>query len=283
MKTLFFLLMPLFLFSQSIMFLGVDNNEEACISTWTYEICKYDDPKISHVVFGLCNNLCINSLQITTIGDFFEIEWGNDPRTSLCGLKFGDPYNEDFDCEVISYTIDGIYNTSYIDVAFKSGQEIEYRLVEGPNPYQDCGDVCELLPVILTEFYVVYDENNAHELHWSVFDETNFSHFELEHSRDGILWNLIGTINNKGGANSYNYFCIPEYGENYYRLKMVDINGEYSYSNITQLRGLVKPMELKDVTIYEMDGKLITYSSIYKTGIYYIYYRGSTKKVYIIK
>ena len=75
---------------------------------------------------------------------------------------------------------------------------------------------------------------NAIELRWGTASESNNSHFELERTLDGENWLSIGTI--EGSLNSQEAIEYsfkdpkPFYGLNYYRIKQVDIDGIFTYS-----------------------------------------------------
>jgi hypothetical protein len=59
-------------------------------------------------------------------------------------------------------------------------------------------------------------------------------HFEIEYSKDGIDFLSIGSvspINNINGA-KYNYPVPQNMGSGYYRLKMLDIDGKFKYSDV---------------------------------------------------
>ena len=91
-----------------------------------------------------------------------------------------------------------------------------------------------ILPIYLTSFDGDNIKRNNH-LYWITEQEINSSHFEIERSKDGINFNKIGTLN---AININPYEFIDEntfIGYNYYRLKMVDIDGSYSYSHTIAL------------------------------------------------
>lgn len=91
------------------------------------------------------------------------------------------------------------------------------------------------LSLNLVDFYSKPSES-ATELHWKSMNETDFSHYDLERSEDGKIFSKIARIEGKGSPN-----VASSYRQNdvkisnkivYYRLKMVDLNGEFSYSKI---------------------------------------------------
>ncbi len=101
--------------------------------------------------------------------------------------------------------------------------------------YQHGNDVL-ILPVELTEF--TGKQNNTHiDLFWSTLTETDNDFFEIEHSSNAARdFYPIGTVK---GANTtlekqeYTFtHTKPQEGNNYYRLKQVDLNGEYINSPV---------------------------------------------------
>lgn len=76
--------------------------------------------------------------------------------------------------------------------------------------------------------------NNGVTLTWQTVNEVNNSHFNVLHSVDNKVWNTIEKINAKGlSNNTYTYrHAQPTLGSNYYKLQQVDINGDFSYSEI---------------------------------------------------
>jgi len=98
-----------------------------------------------------------------------------------------------------------------------------------------------ILPVTITAFN---GENagNINKLYWNTSSETNSKGFELERSADGISFTRIAFVATKAnGGNSttslnYTYDDKrPLVGANYYRLKQIDNDGKYAYSNVVLL------------------------------------------------
>lgn len=106
------------------------------------------------------------------------------------------------------------------------------------------------LPVELTSFESKVLDNNSVILFWQTASEENNSHFIIEHSRDGQRFNEVGKEMGMGSTtNAHTYNMRHERlskGYHYYRLKQVDFDGKYEYSNIitAQLK-----LTLADVTI----------------------------------
>jgi hypothetical protein len=91
------------------------------------------------------------------------------------------------------------------------------------------------LPVELISFTGI-SEGTHNSINWKSAVETNFRHYELENSDDGINFNKIVTVNPIGNlsiANNYNYLDFSAYSPiTYYRLKMVDLDYTFEYSDI---------------------------------------------------
>lgn len=94
------------------------------------------------------------------------------------------------------------------------------------------------LPVTLLNFSVSKSGNNA-ELNWSTSTEQNTFRFELESSKDGILFNKIGEVKAAGNSSSpvnYSFKDVRSLkGINYFRLKQVDVDGKFILSAIKKL------------------------------------------------
>ena len=88
------------------------------------------------------------------------------------------------------------------------------------------------LPIDLNNFEAKENDCDV-DLKWTTLSETNFSHFELERSETGDEFELIDMIrsNDTNGENQYLYKDESANHLNYYRLKIVDIDGTFTYSN----------------------------------------------------
>ena len=86
----------------------------------------------------------------------------------------------------------------------------------------------EALPVELVSFNGSCNGSDI-EINWQTASEYNSSHFDLEYSRDGLYWSVLGTIESSVMSTELkDYFFIHENAPsdiNYYRLSQVDIDG----------------------------------------------------------
>jgi hypothetical protein len=110
-------------------------------------------------------------------------------------------------------------------------------LVYGPSTLSTGGLVSGTpLPVVLSGFAAVLNSDGSAGLSWKTEQEENSSRFEIERSADGAAWSTIGTVQAKGNSSSvssYSYTDINTIqGTNYYRLKMIDLDGSAVYSDV---------------------------------------------------
>jgi len=85
------------------------------------------------------------------------------------------------------------------------------------------------------------------QLQWATSSEVDMHHFEVERSTDGINFRRIGKILSKGDVNlraEYTYLDIlAEKGSNFYRLVIIDKDGNFTYSKIITI-GVEKGISL---------------------------------------
>lgn len=95
-------------------------------------------------------------------------------------------------------------------------------------------NIPEALPVELINFGAVENRDQV-DLSWTTASEINNELFVIEHSNDGNEFREIGIIEGTGTTSSIqNYYFShkqPSVGANYYRLKQVDYNGDFEYTN----------------------------------------------------
>ncbi|MFP5040575.1 T9SS type A sorting domain-containing protein [Parasediminibacterium sp. JCM 36343] len=92
------------------------------------------------------------------------------------------------------------------------------------------------LPLNLLAFSAKKLPNGNVGLQWQTANEINTAKFLVEAGTDGAAFKPIGEINAKGaGTNSYSFTDNASLSTNYYRLKMIDKNGSFTYSNIIKI------------------------------------------------
>ena len=151
---------------------------------------------------------------------------------------------------------------------------------------------CWPLPIGLRNFYANYNKNSGlNEISWATANEQNNKSFTLEFSSDGIIWNELKTVSGAGNSNIVIQYPtiqhLSPYFSTYYRLKQIDFDGKYEYSNnincrksIHQLNAFQCFYSLKNdqivvkfdgitdekysIELYNMNGILV-YSNNYKS------------------
>ena len=74
--------------------------------------------------------------------------------------------------------------------------------------------------------------NGMANLQWQTAEESNFSHFEIEKSTDGVLYHTLGKVPAKGSYSTYTLNTVQQEPTAYYRLKQVDLDDSHEYSRI---------------------------------------------------
>ncbi len=94
------------------------------------------------------------------------------------------------------------------------------------------------MPVELMAFTGEH-HNGMNYLNWSTATELNNDHFVLERSEDGLKFEPLAKVQGAGTtveAQYYDFIDIaPKLGINYYRLKQVDLDGVFEYSNVISI------------------------------------------------
>ncbi|MEP6683239.1 MAG: T9SS type A sorting domain-containing protein [Parafilimonas sp.] len=126
-------------------------------------------------------------------------------------------------------------------------------------------DDCSILPVNIFNFGGFVKDNKAY-LNWSTASENNNKGFYIERSKDGRNFTSVGFVNGAGNSTqikNYTYTDLTLKDMNvtttYYRLKQVDLDGKYSYSNVLSLnlKNLLQwrlyPNPVKDIATVELN------------------------------
>ena len=109
----------------------------------------------------------------------------------------------------------------------------------GSVPYANAGNLAffdgSTLPITLLSF-TAQKNGNTSLLQWKATNEVNNSYFSVEHSSDGTNFQPIGRVAGHGTISTEQKYQFndnnPVKGLNFYRLKQVDYDGNYTYSNI---------------------------------------------------
>ncbi|MFC4263410.1 T9SS type A sorting domain-containing protein [Ferruginibacter yonginensis] len=99
---------------------------------------------------------------------------------------------------------------------------------------------CLVVPVTLLNFQAINNLTNV-GIRWKVTGQQNLEKYELEHSFDGSNFRWLTTVMPQigSGDKTYNYTDFESLKSNakqiYYRLKSIDFDGKFSYSNIATI------------------------------------------------
>ena len=106
------------------------------------------------------------------------------------------------------------------------------------------------LPVVLTPLKGYYSKGVSH-LYWSSLQESNSSHFEIERSTDGINFYQVGKVIAKSSSDKEVDYSFDDLrsnaGINYYRLKLLDKDKQFQYSNIQVLNVNIKGIDITGI------------------------------------
>jgi len=161
---------------------------------------------------------------IYKIGEF-RITGLNDPATVDAGLAWVS--NGPIPTDVYSYNTNTL-NGEQANLEFENGQ---------------CAST---LPIALLTFDG-WNEGDYNQLVWKTATEENSDYFEVQRSINGTDFVRIGQMQAAGNSSQNRSYDFrdnqPVVGIGYYRLKMVDLDGSFEYSNVIAI-----PVKLRDNT-----------------------------------
>lgn len=119
--------------------------------------------------------------------------------------------------------------------------------------YTECinsgSTTCEptILPVTLL-YFTATEQATAIEINWAASKAWDFSHYELQRSRNGKDFEWVATIDAEENTDHTTEFSYtdrqPHSGTSYYRLKAVDIDGKYEYKGMEVVQFISKNFEV---------------------------------------
>ncbi|OJV19698.1 MAG: hypothetical protein BGO21_21795 [Dyadobacter sp. 50-39] len=140
------------------------------------------------------------------------------------------------------------------------------------------------LPVTLARFKGSLLDN-AVSLSWTTSEEAGSSHFDIERSGDAKEFVQLGRVQAKGNSTAtqqYKYLdSKPLAGNNYYRLRMVDADGQFEYSRMIaidngassvafellgnpvagkEIKFVLKNENASNVSLFDLSGKAVRFS-----------------------
>lgn len=168
--------------------------------------------------------------------------------TPISGLTLGggtvdydivlNPGNAASNCSGVSYVVlkDGTYSgTNTCGPNFSNSFTSVPRYNFTSFSTFRIGATMSPLPVELLSF-TGNDLSGVNHLYWTTSMEKNASHFEIERSADAVSFEFLTTVQAAGNSDiPVNYTTKdpnPFLNGTYYRLKMLDLDGVFKYSNV---------------------------------------------------
>lgn len=169
-------------------------------------------------------------------------------------LKVEDHTNGTISCETeATLTVANSWQTLVFDFANEAGGTAPLNLANNYNKasiffnfgvtgatagertyyFDDVKFGADIIPVELTSFSAVVNGSSV-TLNWATATETNNRGFEIQRSSNNKDFSTVAFINGKGTTTSlstYSYTDANLSGKYSYRLKQVDLNGTFAYSN----------------------------------------------------
>jgi|GEM_PF-6450297 len=153
------------------------------------------------------------------------------------------------------YVENGGHLTPYLNANAKAcnvGHNLEGGFGDGTTTSRsayDCNVIDDVefcasstLPVELVGIKAEQEGTNV-LLTWATASESNNSHFDIEFSRDALNWTTLGTVLGSGNSSGfeeyeYEHADVVTLSEEilYYRLKQVDLDGVFTYSDIAAIK-----------------------------------------------
>ncbi len=98
---------------------------------------------------------------------------------------------------------------------------------------------CSVLPVELVSFMGIKNSRGNNQITWTVAQEIDVEGYDIQHSPDGANRETIAKIDAKNTQEKHNYTREDQIHKesSYYRLKMVDQNQSFVYSDIIFIKG----------------------------------------------
>ena len=116
----------------------------------------------------------------------------------------------------------------------------------------------QVVPLTLLSFQATPNvAQRSAMLTWKTASELNTSRFQIEMSEDGSRFNLVSNVNAIGqGSNSYSSIIPMQWQIAYFRLKMIDRDGSYRFSDIRKVKLPANPEGFSILVNPAREGKI---------------------------
>lgn len=149
---------------------------------------------------------------------------------------------------------------------YDNGETEDYRVLVDNFP----------LPVQLVSFTADAIDNKYVKLDWKTVDETNIEGFQVERSKDGLDWTVVGFVPSNGSQTANNYTIndnSPHRGTSRYRLRIKQASTAERYSEVRsvtikdQVQVLLAPNPTRSATSLSIVTDRATTGEVRITGI----------------
>ena len=177
-------------------------------------------------------NVIVNSSAPDLVYYGLWIDWDNNGRYDA--FYSGSEVTASPDTAIVSITTPAIIG-SEVNIRIRADDDfivVTDSIGGKTNGEAEDYQVFVVLPVELTSF-TGRDKECDVQLNWETASEENFSHYDIESSFDGRAFSSIHGIVGSGTtyqSKSYQYVDKLAASKNYYRLRMVDLDGSVAYS-----------------------------------------------------
>lgn len=218
------------------------------------------------------------------------------PSTSNSGTTWNNIGSD----RVYHHTTDGSYSELIVFTNALSGSNRQSLEVSQGTYFLTSGT----LPVTWLDFTANLRGENV-LLSWQTAEELQSKEFIVQHSSNGNTWIDIAKLpagGNSHSTNNYNYIhTAPVTGNNYYRIRQIDLDGKFSYSEVRQItmdrnnqlpivtsnlvndgRLQLRVYQSTDLSLYNAEGKLI-WKKQFASGTHTINTGNYLKGIYFLK
>ncbi len=164
----------------------------------------------------------------------------------------------------------GAGNDTLSETQFSQWQNQKLGIID-PNFVAPPSCYIAAFPVGLTYFDAIVENNSVVRLNWQTATETNNSHFEIQRSHDGIVFERLEQMPGAGNSSRERTYTTldpkPYKGLSYYRLKQVDFDGNFAFSDIVTV--MISPTGSVEIKVenYPNPASDVLYLNINSTEI----------------
>lgn len=145
---------------------------------------------------------------------------------------------------------------------FTNGEVEDYEIIVDNFP----------LTVNNLSFSVEIVRNSFTQLQWTSIEQSGFTGYEVQKSRDAANWDFLSLVPSNGQQGEHQYNSNdpdPAYGKTYYRLKLIGVSGSYQYSETKQVTRLrpeeqvsIRPNPFRHYAIISIESNERTHADI---------------------